>query len=316
LVGYVSLKTKSNTSIGYTNASGVITPWDAQDVVIPPEEEGAVFIATSYQVVYNQTRGECSSADAPCPCDKIAGAATPYGVIVNQCNASSNQCLQSSWCPSAPVTVPFEPAPSELIYGVNSFTIFAKVSAKWPEWGYFVSNYNESIISNGITLGYNLFTVDDVLQAAGTNFSAVQRNGAVILGTAHYDCNFDLDLDLCQPNWTFVRIDAVFNNSNGSNFYFPEYYMLQGADGSLTEARTVWKYYGVNIIWQVNGQGGKFNIVPLLTVIGSGLGLLAVATVIVDVLVLYVHPHRKIYSAFKVEQFEDPTEKKPLLDKT
>jgi len=210
--------------------------------------------------------------------------------------------LQSAWCPQPT----YEPALSELIYGVENFTVFAKVSAKWPEWGYFISNYNESVVANGITPGYNLFSLDQILEGAGTNYSAVQRNGAVILATAHYDCNFDRNITLCQPNWTFIRIDADFSNSNGSNFYSPEYYILPGPDGALTQYRNVWKWYGVNVIFQVSGQGGKFNIVPLLTALGSGIGLLAVATVVVDVLVLYIHPKRKVYAKYKVEYFEDP----------
>ncbi|PRD36691.1 UNVERIFIED_CONTAM: P2X purinoceptor 4 [Trichonephila clavipes] len=56
------------------------------------------------------------------------------------------------------------------------------------------------------------------------------------------------------------------------------------------------------------GRGGKFNIVPLLLNIGSGLGLLAVATILCDVVVLYILKKKDLYKSVKFQSvLEDST---------
>lgn len=42
--------------------------------------------------------------------------------------------------------------------------------------------------------------------------------------------------------------------------------------------RTLVKAYGIRFVVEVRGQGGKFNILPTLLNIGSGLALLGVVT--------------------------------------
>jgi P2X purinoceptor 4 len=46
-----------------------------------------------------------------------------------------------------------------------------------------------------------------------------------------------------------------------------------------TEYRRLIKAYGVKYILTVTGQAGKFNLVPLLTNIGSGMALLGVVSI-------------------------------------
>ena len=52
--------------------------------------------------------------------------------------------------------------------------------------------------------------------------------------------------------------------------------------------RNLYKLFGVRIIFVVSGTAGRFSIVPLLLALGSGLGLLSVATVIGDLLITKV----------------------------
>ena len=99
---------------------------------------------------------------------------------------------------------------------------------------------------------------------------------------------------------------------------------MPNGDG-FTEYRDLYKVYGVRFLFLLNGQGGKFDIVPLLGLlqkkikrkkviffivnIGSGLALLAIATLISDVITLHILPERKFYNKVKYETVETPSQR-------
>ena len=62
------------------------------------------------------------------------------------------------------------------------------------------------------------------------------------------------------------------------------------------EYRTLYKAFGLRFIINVSGDGGKFNIIPLLTKIGAGIGLLSVGSYIADFLLLRIHKKKSMYS--------------------
>lgn len=59
------------------------------------------------------------------------------------------------------------------------------------------------------------------------------------------------------------------------------------------------KAYGLRFIIIVNGQGGKFNIIPLMLTIGAGLGLLSLATIVADCMLVTCTKKREIYKKLK-----------------
>jgi hypothetical protein len=61
----------------------------------------------------------------------------------------------------------------------------------------------------------------------------------------------------------------------------------------------LFKAYGLRIIINSFGTGGKFNIVPLLLTIGAGLGLMSISVLIADCFLLYCTRKRKIFKQFK-----------------
>ena len=64
--------------------------------------------------------------------------------------------------------------------------------------------------------------------------------------------------------------------------------------------RLLHKAYGIRFLITVTGIAGKFNVVPTLLTVGSGLGLLSVATIVADIALLYVATKRKFYHDLKV----------------
>ena len=60
--------------------------------------------------------------------------------------------------------------------------------------------------------------------------------------------------------------------------------------------RTLIKAYGLKFIIVVTGRAGKFNIVPLLITIGSGIGLLSIATIIADLAISTFSKEKQLYN--------------------
>ena len=63
--------------------------------------------------------------------------------------------------------------------------------------------------------------------------------------------------------------------------------------------RVLVKAYGLRFVINVTGKAGKFNLVPLLMALGSGLGLLSVATIVADIFLLYLTSEKKFYRELK-----------------
>ena len=53
-------------------------------------------------------------------------------------------------------------------------------------------------------------------------------------------------------------------------------------------------------------KAGKFNMVPLLLTIGSGLGLLTIATVVADIVLMSCAKKKKIYQKLKILDHKHP----------
>lgn len=89
-------------------------------------------------------------------------------------------------------------------------------------------------------------------------------------------------------------------------FSFPRYARYYEKDGKLH--RTLFKAFGIHFDVMVYGQGGKFSVVPLFVNIGSGLALLGIATVLCDIVVLYVVKRKSYYREKKYQYVNDPDE--------
>ena len=61
--------------------------------------------------------------------------------------------------------------------------------------------------------------------------------------------------------------------------------------------RTLVKAYGIKFIIVVSGRAGKFSTVPLLITIGSGIGLLSLATLAADYALMSLKKEKKDYES-------------------
>lgn len=69
-----------------------------------------------------------------------------------------------------------------------------------------------------------------------------------------------------------------------------------------TTYRTLVKAFGLRFIIQVSGKAGKFNFIPFFTTVGSGIGLLSVATLVADCMLLNLTKKRKFYQQLKAPE--------------
>lgn len=119
------------------------------------------------------------------------------------------------------------------------------------------------------------------------------------------------------------RIDHPLSRSAGFNARVTRYF--KSPTGVIS--RDLTKTWGLRVMFVITGQGSRFDSpVPLLTAIGAGVGLLAIATTLVDLIALSLLPSKKLYKQHKVkvimeggEEIElvegevPPSNKEPLL---
>jgi P2X purinoceptor 4 len=72
-----------------------------------------------------------------------------------------------------------------------------------------------------------------------------------------------------------------------------------------TTYRSLVKAYGLKIIISVDGKAGKFDFIPLLITLGAGLGLLSVATLVADFVLLYFTSKKELYREIKQLEFSE-----------
>jgi len=107
----------------------------------------------------------------------------------------------------------------------------------------------------------------------------------------NWKCDLDHPVSQCLPKYEFQRLDfGDADVSPGWNFRFARHYRQQGV-----EFRDLYKAYGILFVITVDAKARKFSLVDLMLKIGSGIGLISLATVSCDMVILYLHRRRQYY---------------------
>jgi hypothetical protein len=145
-----------------------------------------------------------------------------------------------------------------------------------------------------------VFSVDRVLRAAEADpkerLKMLIKGGVIEIGIS-WNCNYDLYNTKCLPKYTFNRFDLPFkrtSTASGFNFRFANKYKING-----TDHRDLTKAYGIRFIISVTGQAGKFNIIPLMTTIGAGLGLMGISVILADCVMVNFSKKKAMFIKFK-----------------
>ncbi|KAG7235870.1 hypothetical protein INR49_002067 [Caranx melampygus] len=204
---------------------------DVADYVTPTQGASVFCIITKLITTENQVQGYCPE-----------------------------KCEIKGWCPAEIDTIKTTP-----MMEVENFTIFIKNSIRFPTFNYtkgnflptitgdYIKNCNFDMINNTYC---PIFRVGDVVRYAQQNFTKLADK----IG---WMCDLDKSDDQCNPSYSFTRLDAMSQKnavSPGYNFRFAKYFKMENG----TDYRTLVKAYAIRFDVLVNGNAGKFNMIPTL----------------------------------------------------
>jgi hypothetical protein len=114
-----------------------------------------------------------------------------------------------------------------------------------------------------------------------------------------------------------LMIFIEYSNTNTYNLndlsYSYEPYIITNTKFKSVEpllgdnSRQIINRHGIRMIFIQDGLLGKFDVQVMLLTFVTGLGLLTVSTVIVDVIALYLLPQKKVYNEYKFKVTEGPS---------
>ncbi|XP_070772904.1 P2X purinoceptor 1 isoform X2 [Enoplosus armatus] len=294
--------------VGYTNVNGDETIWDVADYVFPPQGDSSFVVMTNYIITEGQKMGKCPelqgkhncSSDADCEGGRIKRQMT--GVCVNE----TKTCEVLTWCPvEKDHKIPDPP----LLMSAENYTLFIKNSVTFPLFGVTRSNLVEGIDAAYISKCLHdpkdsplcpIFRLGDIVKMSGFNFETIARVGGAIGIVIDWTCNLDVDVKHCKPKYYF---HGLYGNptetdkaraSVGYNFRYAKHYLED-----KVQKRTLLKVFGIRLDIIVQSLARRFDIIPTLTAIGSGVGIFGVATVVCDLVLLYLLPKREFYKNMK-----------------
>ncbi|XP_041749404.1 P2X purinoceptor 1 isoform X3 [Coregonus clupeaformis] len=321
-VGSVLTKMKG---VGYTNVAGEERIWDVADYVFPVQGDSSFVVMTNYIITKGQKVEKCSepqnsknrcSSDSDC---EGRSERTGDGHTTGKCLVDTTKmCEVLAWCPVEDDSTIPDPA---LLMSAENYTLFIKNSISFPAYGVTRSNLVEGIDNQYVnSCLYDpkksplcpIFRLGDLVQLSGFSFATIARVGGAIGIVIDWTCNLDYDQSECKPIYSF---HGLYGNpqetdtaraSVGYNFRYAKHYMED-----KQEKRTLLKVFGIRFDIIVRSLARKFDIIPTLTAIGSGVGIFGVATVVCDLILLYLLPKREFYNNMKFKVTES-MEKEPL----
>ncbi|KAM7139926.1 P2X purinoceptor 1 isoform 3-T3 [Macrochelys suwanniensis] len=321
IISSVSVKLKGLT---VTNISGIGPHvWDVADYVFPPQGDSSFVVMTNVIITRGQKQDICPELPDAGQCnydgDCIQGkySRQGQGIMTGKCvdfNNNVTTCEIFGWCPvEEDDQIPDPP----MLLEAENFTLFIKNSITFPTFK--VSRRN---LVEGITTSYlkkctyhkhtdpfcPVFELGYIVKESGQNFRALALKGGVVGITIDWDCDLDWPVTYCKPVYQFHGLYNDDNNvSPGFNFRYAKYYRDNG-----TDYRTLYKVFGIRFDILVNGKAGKFDIIPTMTTIGSGIGIFGVASIVCDLLLLHFLPRRDYYKQrkFKYAEMKTPVSEK------
>ncbi|KTG41306.1 hypothetical protein cypCar_00006471 [Cyprinus carpio] len=196
---------------------------------------------------------------------------------------------------------------------VENFTIFIKNSIRFPRFnftkGNFLPNINSSYIKQckfdfESNMYCPIFKVGDVIRFAQQDFTTLAKKGGVIGIKIAWVCDLDKAHDKCKPAYSFTRLDAMSEKttvSPGYNFRYAKYFKTENG----TEYRTLLKAYAIRFDVLVNGDAGRFDMIPTLINMVAAFTSVGVGTVLCDIILLNFLKGADQYKAKKFEEVSD-----------
>ncbi|XP_047618207.1 P2X purinoceptor 2 isoform X4 [Phacochoerus africanus] len=235
---------------------------------------------------------------------------TPRGLRTGRCvpyyHGPSKTCEVSGWCP-----VEDGASVSQFLGKMApNFTILIKNSIHYPKFQFSKGNienrkdgYLRHCTFHEVSDLYcPIFKLGYIVEQAGENFTELAHTGGVIGVIINWDCDLDLSASMCNPKYSFRRLDPKhIPASSGYNFRFAKYYRINGSS-----TRTLIKAYGIRIDVIVHGQAGKFSLIPTIINLATALTSIGVGSFLCDWILLTFMNKNKVYSHKKFDKVCTP----------
>ncbi|KAM9782335.1 P2X purinoceptor 1-like isoform 2-T2 [Syngnathus typhle] len=255
---------------------------------------------TSFPYFQQLPRKSNCSSDADCKKGSFKRRLT------GECDPVKKTCRVLAWCPVEDDRIIPDPP---LLMSAENFTVFIKNTVTFPFFGVTRSN----LVDDGPNTKLSkclyhkthaplcpIFRLGDLIEQSGFDFEIIARIGGAIGVVIEWSCNFDFDVKYCIPVYSFHGLYGNLEEKNknresvGYNFRHAIYYMA-----GKEQRRTLRKIFGIRIDIIVEALGRKFDVIPTLTAIGSGVGIFGVVTIVCDLVLLNLLPKRKFYKDMK-----------------
>uniref|UniRef100_A0AAR2LWM4 P2X purinoceptor n=1 Tax=Pygocentrus nattereri TaxID=42514 RepID=A0AAR2LWM4_PYGNA len=279
---------------------------DVADYVTPTQGASVFCIITKLITTENQVQGKCPEVSQPHEMPSMTLCL--LGLLTGQCvefNSTLKTCQIKGWCPAEIDDVLIKP-----MMEVENFTIFIKNSIRFPRFNFTKGNFLPTINSSYIkkcNFDFEknsycpIFKVGDVVRLAHQNFTTLAEKGGVIGIKIAWVCDLDKSVEECKPAYSFTRLDAMSEKNSvspGYNFRFAKYFKAENG----TEYRTLLKAYAIRFDVMVNGDVGKFNMIPTLINMVAAFTSVGVGAVLCDIILLNFLKGADQYKAKKFEE--------------
>ncbi|XP_039771017.1 P2X purinoceptor 6 isoform X3 [Ornithorhynchus anatinus] len=300
--------------------------WDVADYVKPPQGENTFFLVTNFLAVPRQVHGLCPEhpsipqgycvGDLDCPAGEGVTHGHGKGIKTGRCvafNSTHSTCEIVGWCPVESGAVSRSP----LLAEAENFTLFIKNTVTFTKFNFSKSNMLETKESTYLKgCHYDpqsspfcpIFRVQHMVEEAGETFGSLAPLGGAIGVQIDWDCDLDLASDECRPRYSFRLQERKYNFRKGGRREAtkPCSRTISHRTASYwwepegREARSLLKVYGIHFDILARGQAGRFGVIPLAVTLGTGLALLGAATVLCDILLLYLDGEAAFYWGVKL----------------
>ncbi|XP_051630125.1 P2X purinoceptor 6-like isoform X4 [Manacus candei] len=222
------------------------------------------------------------------------------GIKTGKCvmfNATCSTCEIYGWCPVENSTLPRKP----LLAEAENFTLFIKNTVHFTKFNFSKCNtlqtsdpsYFKSCTYDPVfNPSCPVFRVRNMVEAAGEHFGDLALLGGSIGVLIKWDCDLDHPAAQCQPQYFFSLQDTRYNFRTASYYW--------GSQRQLY--RNLLKLYGLRFDISVHGQAGKFSIIPTAVSFGTSIAFFGAATVVCDLVLLYLDAKADLYWKEKFEE--------------
>ncbi|RWS22312.1 P2X purinoceptor 4-like protein, partial [Leptotrombidium deliense] len=220
--------------------------WDVSDIVVPPTEPDTFFITTNLIITPNQSLSKCpespyvsdirckpeNNSCVPGKTDLLGNGPQTGKCVLSDILEGVHVCEIRGWCPVERDKLPLKNN-TALLQSTNQFTVLINNAIKFPKFG--ISRRNIPKTSNATYLKkcrYNennkecpVFILNDIVENANEKYAEIAKLGAVIAIDIKWDCNLDWNIEYCEPQYSFRRLDdsdAIL--APGWNFRYSQYY--------------------------------------------------------------------------------------------